>query len=64
MYLVEPKTREAKQWVNENVDSEQWQWQGDSLAIESRCIGAIFQAIVDSDLDTNADFNIRHSRYS
>jgi hypothetical protein len=61
MYLVRPITREAKQWVNENVDTEPWQWLRHNLVIDHHCINGILQGMVESELIMGRDFTICHS---
>lgn len=40
-------TAEARQWINDLLAPESWQWQGCSLAIEPRYFPAIHEAITD-----------------
>jgi len=35
-FVFSPITARAKQWVDENVQSEPWQWLGNSLVVETR----------------------------
>src|SRR4051794_18638677 len=37
-YMVEPVTDGARQWVNQNVVVERWQWVGGSFAVDHRFI--------------------------
>ena len=37
MYLITPKSDRAKEWVDENVGLEPWQWLGDSFAVDHHC---------------------------
>ena len=34
--LIRPITYKGKKWIEENVQTESWQWSGDSLASEPR----------------------------
>ncbi len=34
--LVRPLTTEARAWIDENVQTEPWQWFGGGLAVEPR----------------------------
>jgi hypothetical protein len=35
-FVFTPITARAKQWVDENVQSENWQWFGNALVVEHR----------------------------
>jgi len=34
--MLTPMTPDVKEWFDENVQSEGWQWMGESLCIDSR----------------------------
>ena len=34
---IKPVSEAAKQWVDENVVSEPWQWLGGALCVDVRC---------------------------
>lgn len=36
--MVEPRSEDAKEWVEENVPLEDWQWMGRSFAVEPRML--------------------------
>lgn len=38
MYLICPKTSEAKQWILDNCYTEPWQWLGNNLAVDRHYI--------------------------
>ena len=59
MYLVTVKTGQAKQWVDENVGLEAWQWLGDSFAVDHHYIEDLELGMVDAGLTTN-DVVTRH----
>jgi hypothetical protein len=58
MYLVTPITTEAKQWVNQNVGLESWQWLGCSFAVDHHFIDDLFDGMVESGLLPGQDFTI------
>ncbi len=36
LYMVQPISQEAKDWVEENVQLEGWQWMGPAFGVEWR----------------------------
>jgi hypothetical protein len=40
-----PMSAEAKDWFEENVETETWQWLGESLAVDSRMAMAIIDGL-------------------
>ncbi len=59
MYLVTVKTKQAKQWIDENVGLEAWQWLGDSFAVGHHYIEDLELGMVDAGLTTD-DVITRH----
>lgn len=51
MYLVTPLTDAAKQWVEENVPLESWQWLGRSFGVEHRYIGNLVEGMLGDGLN-------------
>ena len=49
VYLLEPKTPEADEWVEEHLPDDAM-WMGNSVAIEHRYIDAIVDGIQDDGL--------------
>jgi hypothetical protein len=45
IYLLTPHTLAARAWLGENVQAEQYQFLGTSLAVEHRCIAEIVEGI-------------------
>lgn len=45
IYLVEPVSDAAKEWVKENVPLESWQWLGPAFAVEHRYITDLLAGI-------------------
>lgn len=43
--LVTPLTDEARQWVDDNVYTEPWQWMGGGFACEPRMVEALLEGI-------------------
>ena len=37
IFLFEPLTQRAEDWIENNVQSEVWQWLGRKLAVERAC---------------------------
>ena len=48
MYLVTPKSQRAKEWVEENVGLEPWQWLGDSFSVDHHYIQDLEQGMLDA----------------
>lgn len=40
-----PNTTEAKSWFNENVQSEGWQWMGQTLWVDHRMAGDLMAGL-------------------
>jgi len=51
--LVTPLTPAARQWVEENVSIESWQWQGGSVAVEPRCLDNLVAGMKKAGLKVN-----------
>jgi hypothetical protein len=45
MTIIEPKTKEAKQWINDNVHVESWQWLGAGLAVDSKFVPGLLEGM-------------------
>lgn len=43
--MVEPVSKEAKAWVDENVGLEGWQWMGNAFAVEPRLLGNLLDGM-------------------
>jgi len=56
VYGLTPVSEEAKQWIDDNVASEPWQWLGRSLVIENRYLADIIEGMVNDGLQPNIDF--------
>ena len=48
---IVPETQAATDWINENVQTEGWQWQGKSLVVESRFIIPVVEGMIEAGLD-------------
>ena len=59
MYLVTPKSQQAKEWVKENVGLEPWQWMGDSFSVDHHYIEDLEQGMVEAGFTTN-DVIVEH----
>lgn len=49
-FVFTPITAKAKRWVNENVQSEPWQWHGNALVVETRFAWGLAQGMKDARL--------------
>jgi len=45
-----PLTDLAKEWVEEHLQLEDWQWMGPAIVIDTRYIGDIIDGIIDDGL--------------
>ncbi len=52
--MIVPKSVEAKDWLDENVQSEGWQWLGAGLAVEPRMLPLLLEGIADAGLSVEA----------
>ena len=59
MYQLELKTEGAREWVEENVQTEPWQWQGQTLVVDHHFIEDLELGMVDAGLTTD-DVIVRH----
>ena len=45
LVLFTPRDAGAREWLEENVHSEPWQWQGGTLVVDGRMATPIIEAI-------------------
>jgi hypothetical protein len=50
VFLFNPLTSKAKQWIDDNVQSELWQWFGTTLVVSHREAWALAQGMKDEGL--------------
>lgn len=50
VFVFCPLTSAAKQWVEENVQSEPWQWFGNAVVVETRYAWGLAQGMKDEGL--------------
>jgi hypothetical protein len=50
VFLFNPLTARAKEWIDNNVQSEPWQWFGTTLVVEHRFAWALAQGMKDEGL--------------
>lgn len=50
LFTFTPLTERAKEWMEENVQSEPWQWLGNSLTVEHRYAGELANGMVEHGL--------------
>jgi len=48
--VLTPQTQKAKDWFDENVEAEGWQWIGDGLGVDHRMAENLLQGILTSGL--------------
>jgi hypothetical protein len=48
--MCEPHTDEARTWVDEHVQLEDWQWMGGRFAVEPRMVEDLAQGMMDDGL--------------
>ena len=53
MYLVTPKSQQAKEWVKENVELEPWQWMGDSFSVDHHYVEDLEQGMLEAGFTTD-----------
>ncbi len=58
VYGIQPITESAREWIDDNVQSESWQWLGQTLVIDHRFIEDVFNGMVDYGLINDKDFMI------
>lgn len=50
IFSFTPLTELAREWIQDNVEYEDWQWFGDSLCVDVRAAGPLFDGIVEAGL--------------
>jgi hypothetical protein len=60
MYIIELKTRKAKQWINDNVQAESWQFMAGNLVVDHHYIEDLAYGMKMGGL-TLKDINIIHA---
>jgi hypothetical protein len=50
VFVFNPLTARAKEWIEENVQSEDWQWFGTTLVVEHRYAWGLAQGMQDAGL--------------
>lgn len=48
LVLFTPANERAREWTDENMSVESWQWQGSAFAVERRYAGNLIEGIEDS----------------
>jgi hypothetical protein len=49
--LFELRSPAAREWVDENVQTEPWQWLGRSLGVDHRFAGQLTDGMIDAGLE-------------
>ena len=50
IFLVQPVTQEAKDWIEKNVQTEDWQWFGTALCVDQHYIESLLRGMQDDGL--------------
>jgi len=58
IYSLKPLTDEAKAWIEENTQSESYQWMGQVLCIEHRYAAKVVAGMTEAGLKINQDFMV------
>lgn len=45
---IAPMTQECRQWIDDSVEYEGWQWMGNVLWIEARCAEALIEGMIEA----------------
>jgi hypothetical protein len=53
IFTIAPVSEAARQWLDENVASEPWQWLGDALCVDHRCARDLIDQIADDGFDVS-----------
>jgi hypothetical protein len=53
MVLFTPESDAAREWLEENLETEGWQWLGDSLALDGRCAPPIVDGMLAAGLEVS-----------
>lgn len=54
MVLITPVSYVGRQWIDENIQAEGWQWLGGSLAVDKRYAEPIVNGMLNDGLDVEA----------
>jgi hypothetical protein len=54
MVLITPVSYVGRQWIDENLQVEGWQWLGRSLAVDKRYAAPIVDGMIGDGLDVEA----------
>ncbi len=57
VWLIEPVSQAAKEFVLEQLDIEEWQWAGVGFAVDHRAARDLCQALTDE------GFSVMHPKY-
>lgn len=60
MFMVEPITDTANQWVADNVQIEPWQWLGCRFSVDHHFIENLVEDMENDGLELGNDFNVIH----
>lgn len=52
--MIAPRTAAAREWVEENVQLEGWQWMGGAFACEPRCVDGLVAGMEDAGLTVSS----------
>ena len=60
MYIVTPITPKTRQWIDDNVGIEDWQWTGGGFAIDHHFVDDLIEGMTEAELLPKTDFNVVH----
>ena len=58
VYLFVPLTPEARTWVDENVELEDWQWLGGGFGVDHRYAKDLADGMTQDGLVVDTDFRV------
>jgi len=58
IYMIEPKTEEVREWVDENVGVPDYMWMGPRFAVEARYVDDLIHGMAEAGFSTPEDFEV------
>jgi hypothetical protein len=53
VWLIRPLTELGRDWLDDHVQAESWQWLGDALSLAPRAVEAIADAMAEDGLEVS-----------
>lgn len=57
VYLIKPISEGCREWIDENIETEPWQWLGGGLAIEHRYLESTLAILAENGFD-DSDYEV------